>query len=55
MIGCPNWNVLLQKLCLLLMSLQQNLPIWAAHHMFLESGHPEDTKNPYQVWSPEGS
>ena len=29
--------------------------IWIAHHTFLESRHPEITKTPYYVLSPEGS
>ena len=33
----------------------QKLPIWTAHHTFLESRHPEVTKNPYYVFSPKGS
>ena len=27
----------------------QKLPTWTAHHTFLESGHPEVTKNLYHV------
>ena len=27
----------------------QKLPIWAAHYTFLESRHPEVTKNPYYI------
>ena len=33
----------------------QKLPIQPTHHTFLESRHPEVTKNPYYVLSPEGS
>ena len=33
----------------------KKLPIRTAHHTFLESKHPEVTKNPYYVLSPEGS
>ena len=33
----------------------QKLPIKTAHHNFLESRHPEFTKNPYYVLSPEWS
>ena len=33
----------------------QKLPIRTTHHTFLESRHPEVTKNPYYVLSPEGS
>ena len=33
----------------------QKPPIRTAHHTFLESRHPEVTKNPYYVLSPEGS
>ena len=33
----------------------QKLPIQTAHHTFLESRHPEVTKNPYYVLSPKGS
>ena len=29
--------------------------IRTAHHTFLENSHPEVTKNPYYVLSPEGS
>ena len=32
----------------------QQLPIWTPHHTFLESWHPEVTKNPYYILSPEG-
>ena len=31
------------------------LPIRTTHHTFLESRHPEVTKNPYHVLSPEWS
>ena len=37
------------------LSFGQKLPIWATHHTFLESRYPENTKNPYCVFSPEGS
>ena len=33
----------------------QKLPIRTTHHTFLESRHPEVTKNPYYVLSPKGS
>ena len=33
----------------------QKLPIQSTHHIFLESRHPEVTKNPYYVLSPEWS
>ena len=33
----------------------QKLPIWTAHHTFLESRHPEVNKNPYYILSPEGN
>ena len=33
----------------------QKLPIRTAHHTFLESRHPEVTKNSYYVLSREGS
>ena len=33
----------------------QKLPIWTAHHTFLESKHSGVTKNLYYVLSPEGS
>ena len=33
----------------------QKLPIWTAHHAFLESRHPKVTKNPYYVSSLKGS
>ena len=33
----------------------QKLPIRTTHHTFLESEHPEVTKNPYYVLSPDGS
>ena len=34
---------------------EQKLLTWIAHHTFLESRHPEVTKNSYYVLSPEGS
>ena len=37
------------------LNLEQNLPIWTVHHFFLESKHPEITKNPYYVLFLEGS
>ena len=37
------------------LSFEQKLPIRTAHHIFLESRHPEFTKNPYYVLSPKGS
>ena len=37
------------------LNLEQNLPIWTVHHTFLESKHPEITKNPYYVLFLEGS
>ena len=33
----------------------QKLPIRTAHHTFLQSRHPEITKNPHYVLSPEGN
>ena len=33
----------------------QKLPIATVHHTFLESTHPEVTKSPYYVLSPNGS
>ena len=33
----------------------RKLLFWTAHHTFLESRHPEATKNPYYVLSPERS
>ena len=33
----------------------QKLPIWTAHHAFLESRYPKATKNPYYVSSLKGS
>ena len=33
----------------------QKLPIWRAHHTFLESRHREVTKNSYYILSPEGT
>ena len=33
----------------------KKLPIWTAHHTFLESRHLEVTKDPYYVFSTEGS
>ena len=32
----------------------KTLPIGTAHHTFLESRHPEVTKNPYYVLFPKG-
>ena len=37
------------------LNFEPKLPIWTAHHIFLESRHPEVTKNPCYVLSPEGS
>ena len=37
------------------LSFGQKLPIWTTHHTFLESRYPENAKNPYYVFSPEGS
>ena len=36
------------------LSFGQKLLIWAAHHTFLERRHPEVTKNPHHVLSPQG-
>ena len=33
----------------------QKLPIWTAHHTYLESRHPEVCENEYYVLSPKGS
>ena len=38
----PFWSVK----CL---NFERKLPIWTTHHTFLESTHPEVTKNPYYV------
>ena len=35
------------------LSFGKKLPIWAVHDSFLESRHPEVTKNPYYVLSPK--
>ena len=32
---------------------EQKLSIWTTHHTFLESRHPELTKNPHYILSPE--
>ena len=37
------------------LSFGQKLPIWTAHHTFLESRHPEVTKYSYYNLAPEGS
>ena len=37
------------------LNFQQELPIWTAHPIFLESRRPEVTKNPYYVVSPKGN
>ena len=37
------------------LSFGQKLPIWAVHYTFLESKHPDVTKNPYYVLAPKGS
>ena len=37
------------------LNFSQKLPFRTAHHTFLESRHPEVTKNPYYVLSPKGS
>ena len=37
------------------LNFEQKLPIRTAHHIFLESRHPEVTKNSYYFLSPEGS
>ena len=47
----PLWSVLVCKIS----QFGQKLPIRTAHHTFLESRHPETTKNPYYVLFPEGS
>ena len=44
----PFWSVK----CL---SFERKLPIWTTHHTFLESTHPEVTKNLYYVLSPRRS
>ena len=47
----PFWSILTVKY----LFFGQNLPIRTTHHIFVESGHPEVTKNPYCVLSLEGS
>ena len=37
------------------LNFEQKLPIRSAHHIFLESRHPEFTKNPYYALSPRGA
>ena len=37
------------------LNFEPKLPIWTAHHNFLESKHPEVTKNPHYVLLPLGS
>ena len=37
------------------LNFQQELPIRTTHPIFLESRHPEVTKNPYYVVSPKGN
>ena len=44
----PFWSVK----CL---NFERKLPIWTTHHTFLESTHPEVTKNSYYVLSPRRS
>ena len=34
---------------------EQKLLIWTTHRTFLESRHPEATKNLHYIWSPEES
>ena len=36
------------------LNFQLNLPIWTPYHTFIESNHPEVTKNSYYVLFPEG-
>ena len=45
------WPILVCKIP----SFRQKLQIRTVHHNFLEIIHPEVTKNPYYVLSPEGS
>ena len=44
------WSILVS-----IIPFEQKLLIRTAHHTFLESRHPEVTKNPYYVLSPKGS
>ena len=44
----PSWSVKY-------LNFEQKLPIRTTHYTFLESRHPEVTKNSYYVFSPEGS
>ena len=37
------------------LNFEQSLPIWTAHHTFLEIEHPEVTKKPYYILFLEGS
>ena len=37
------------------LNFEKKLPIWTAHHTFLESKHPEVTTNPYHILFLEGS
>ena len=37
------------------LSFEQKLPIRTAHRIFLESRHPEVTKNPYYLSCPRGA
>ena len=48
----PRWSILV---CINASILGQKLPIWTAHHAFLESRYSEITKNPYYVLPPEES
>ena len=48
----PLWSFLV---CINASILGQKLPIWTAHHAFLESRYSEITKNLYYVLPPEGS
>ena len=47
----PLWSILAWKIP----QFGQKLPIRITHHTFLESGHPEVTKNAYYDLFPEGS
>ena len=48
----PLWSILI---CINASILGQKLPIWRAHHAFLESRYSEIIKNLYYVLPPEGS
>ena len=47
----PLWSILICKIP----QFDQKLPIRTIRHAFLESRHPEVTKNPYYLLSPEWS